>query len=87
MHSFNIMHLAAKTCTSGAGYTLNFKHCVCMKNFLIDQTQRQYSGHNIPLSHRTDTQPMKISLWELKTNCIKKRMTKSLGSAMCDFEH
>ena len=51
--AFEIMHSAAKTCTPGSGYTLNFDHCICMKTFLIDQTQRQHSSHNIPLSHRT----------------------------------
>ena len=52
--AFEIMHPAAKACTLGAGYTLNCEHCVCMKSVLIYQTQRQYSGHNIPLSHCTD---------------------------------
>ena len=32
----------------------NYMAEIIYKNFLIDQRQRQYSGHNIPLSHRTD---------------------------------
>ena len=40
---------------------------VCTKNFLLDQTQRLYSGHNIPLTHRTDHSQWKCHFG----NCIK----------------
>ena len=55
----------------------------CMyENLLIDQTQRQYSGHNKPLSHRTDHSQWKYHFGNLKQITLEIGWPKTVHPAM-----
>ena len=55
----------------------------CMyENLLIDQTQRQYSGHNIPLSHCIDHSQWKYHFGNLKQIALKRGWPKTVHLAM-----